>query len=157
MKRYWMLLAIGMLSTLLAVGAIACSDDDDSDVVDDIIDDIVGDEVFQLVAELVSQGDATASGTADISVNGEGILVSIAMEGLSAGAHPNHVHHGTCADQGEIHVPLDNIVADDSGDGTQTTGSAELPLSHFETGHYVAVHEAEDDFTVVACGEVVAP
>jgi len=157
MKRYWLLLGIGLLSVLLAVGAYACGGDDDSEAVDDSIEDILDDDgmVFQLAAELMPQGDSTASGTAELSVNGEGILVSIAMEGLSAGAHPNHLHDGSCAENGNIHVPLDNIVADDSGDGTQTTGSNELPLSHFETDHYLAVHEAEDDLSIVACGDVV--
>ena len=113
------------------------------------------DTVLLLVASLTGP---EASGEAEISANGEGILVSLAMQGLTEGAHANHLHHGTCAEQGEIHITLDDIVADAAGDGLQTTANDEESLDHFATGHYLAVH-AEDSETigdVVSCGDVVA-
>ena len=132
---------------VLAFGAIACSDDEG-------MDDI---GVLQLTASLTEEDGPGASGEADLSINGEGILLSLVMEGLTEGAHANHLHHGSCDELGEIHITLDGIVADSAGDGSQTTGNDEAPLSHFDTGHYLAVH-AEDVETigaVVACGEVV--
>ncbi len=164
MRSRWLLAGIGLLIAVLAIGAIACGDDDDEisqDDIDDLIDDIIDDTddlgVIRLSASLTEMDGSGASGEADISINGDGILVSLVMQGLTEGAHANHLHHGSCAALGEIHIFLDDIVADDAGDGTQTTGDDEQPLSHFETGHYLAVH-AEDSETigaVVSCGDVV--
>ena len=164
MKTKWLLIGVALLTAVLALGAIACGDDDDDDDDDDgngdIIDDVIDDDmILQLVASLTEMDGSGASGEADISLNGEGILVSLIMEGLTEGAHANHLHHGSCAEQGEIHIFLDDIVADENGDGTQTTGSDEAPLDHFETGHYLAVHveDSETIGAVVSCGDVVAP
>ncbi len=156
MKTKWLLIGVALLTAILALGAIACSDDDDDEHLDDILDEIQDElddlGVLQLVASLTGP---EASGEATISPNGEGILVSLDMVGLTEGAHANHLHHGTCDDQGEVHIPLDNIVADESGDGSQTTSNNEESIDHFETGHYLAVHA--EDGAVVACGDVVAP
>ena len=157
MRSKWLLAGIGLLIAVLAIGAIACDDDDD--IIDDVIDDIIDDDgVLFLTATLTEMDGSGASGAADLSVNGEGILVSLVMEGLTEGAHANHLHHGSCSEQGEIHITLDDIVADDTGAGIQTTGDDELPLSHFETGHYLAVHveDSETIGAVVACGDVVS-
>ena len=165
MRRNWLLIAIGLLAAVLVIGAVACGDDDDDDDVDDVLDDDVMDDggddlgVLQLVAQLSEADGSGASGEADLSVNGDGILVSLIMEGLAEGAHANHLHHGTCEEQGEIHITLDQVVADDAGDGLQTTADDEQPLAHFETGHYLAVHVGDDETVgaVVACGDVVEP
>ncbi|MCH7699078.1 MAG: hypothetical protein IH865_09110 [Chloroflexi bacterium] len=162
MKTKWLLIGVALITAVLALGAIACGDDDDDDdgngdIIDDVIDDVIDDDmILQLVASLTGP---EASGEAEISPNGEGILVTLIMEGLTEGAHANHLHHGTCDDQGEIHIFLDDIVADDSGDGSQTTSNDEQPISHFESGHYLAVH-VEDSETigeVISCGDVVDP
>ncbi len=159
MKTKWLLLGVALFTAVLAIGAIACSDDDDDeleDILDEIQDELDDLGVLQLVASLTGP---EASGEATISPNGEGILVSLDMAGLTEGAHANHLHHGTCDDLGEIHIFLDDLVADDSGDGSQTTSSDEQPIDHFESGHYLAVH-AEDSETigaVIACGDVVDP
>ena len=139
MRSKWLLAGIGLLIAVLAIGAIACGDDDDG--------------VLLLTASLTEEDGSGASGEADLSVNGEGILVQLVMQGLTEGAHANHLHDGSCAEMGGIDIPLDDIVADDAGDGLQTTANDEQPLSHFETGHYLAVHA--EDGTVVACGDVV--
>ena len=157
MRSKWLLAGLGLLIAVLAIGAIACDDDDDisQDDIDDLIDDIIDDDgVLLLTASLTEEDGSGASGEADLSVDGEGILVSLVMQGLTEGAHANHLHHGSCAAQGEIHITLDDIVADDAGDGIQTTGNDEQPLSHFEADHYLAVHA--EDGTVVACGDVVS-
>ena len=156
MRRKWLLAGLGLLIAVLAIGAIACDDDDDTDdIIDDLVDDIIDDDgVLLLTASLTEEDGSGASGEADLSVDGEGILVSLVMQGLTEGAHANHLHHGSCAAQGEIHITLDDIVADDAGDGIRTTANDEQPLSHFETDHYLAVHA--EDGTVVACGDVVS-
>lgn len=162
MRGKWLLIGVGLLIAVFAIGAVACGDDDDDDVedaIEDILDELDDLGVLQLVAQLEEEGGTGVSGEADISLNGDGILVSLSMEGLTEGPHANHLHHGTCDDQGEIHITLDDVLADASGDGSQTTGNNEQPLSHFEDGHYLAVHEAGSDTigAVVACGNVVLP
>ena len=156
MRSKWLLGAIGLLVAVLAIGAIACGDDEKTaeEFFDDILDELDDLGVLFLTASLTEVDGSGASGEANLSVNGEGILVSLAMQGLSEGAHPNHLHDGGCDDLGEIHITLDNIVADDAGDGIQTTGTDEPPLSHFETGHALAVHA--EDGAIVACGDVVS-
>jgi Cu/Zn superoxide dismutase len=99
-----------------------------------------------------------ANGTAELTVNGEGILVTLSMTGLQEGVHANHIHEGTCDDQGAIHITLDNIVAGAAGDGSQINNNTEQPLSHYEFGHYLAVHEADGSpGAVVSCGNIVVP
>ena len=158
MRGKWLLIGVGLLIAVFAIGAVACGDDDDDveDAIEDILDELDDLGVLQLVAQIEEMDGSGASGDAELDLNGDGIRVSISMEGLTEGAHPNHLHHGTCAEQGEIHITLDGVVADASGDGLQTTANNEEPLSHFETGHYLAVHVSETDLTVIACGNVVA-
>ena len=158
MRGKWLLIGVGLLIAVFAIGAVACGDDDDDveDAIEDILDELDDLGVLQLVAQIEEMDGSGASGEADLDLNGDGIRVSLSMEGLTEGVHPNHLHHGTCAEQGEIHITLDNIVADAAGDGSQITANDEEPLSHFETGHYLAVHESETDLTVVACGNVEA-
>ena len=73
------------------------------------------------------------------------------MAGLD-GTHANHLHHGACDAQGEVHVTLEELQA---GNGTATTTFEDPELAHFETGHYVAVHEAGGaPGAVVSCGDV---
>ncbi len=158
----WLLIGVALLISVLAIGAVACSDDDDDDDDDDDeaptateeeqIDD---DMVLELVASLTEMDGSGASGDASISPNGEGILVSLEMAGLTEGEHQNHLHDGSCAEQGPVHIALDNVVADENGDGSQTTSNDEEPIDHFVEGHYLAVHA--EDGAVVSCGDVVAP
>jgi hypothetical protein len=156
MKTKWLLIGVALLTAVLAIGAIACSDDDEEDTNGEVIDDdidIDGDlGIFQLTASLTGP---EASGEAEISPNGEGILVSISMEGLTAGEHANHLHDGSCDEQGEVVIALDNIVADENGDGSQTTANDEGSIDHYATGHYLAVHA--EDGEVISCGDVVNP
>ena len=163
MRKNWLLIGVGLLVAVLAIGAIACGDDDDNGNGDGNGDDIgdIGDgngngngEVLLLSVTLTGPD---ASGTAELTVSGEGIQVTLSMAGLEEGVHANHLHHGTCDSQGEVHITLLNVVADATGDATATTTDDEQPLSHFESGHYLAVHEAGGDpGAVISCGEVVA-
>ena len=157
MRTKWMLIGIALLTAVLAIGAIACGDDDDEleDLLDELQEELDDLGVLQLVAHLSEMDGSGASGEADISLNGDGIFVQLSMEGLTEGTHENHLHHGSCAELAEVHIALDNIVADENGDGSQVTSNDEFPIDHFETGHSLAVHA--EDGTIVACGDVVAP
>ena len=73
--------------------------------------------------------------------------------------HANHVHHGSCANQGEVHVPLTDLDADAAGAAQMETVWADNDLDHFRAGHYVAIHvssTADGVGAVIACGDVVA-
>ena len=152
MRSKWLLAGIGLLIAVLAIGAIACGDDDE--ISQDDIDEQEDPGVLRLTASLTEVDGSGASGEANLSIDGEGIRVSLDMEGLTEGAHANHIHDGSCDNLGAVDIPLDDIVADSAGAGSQTTGNQDEPLSHFETGHLVAVHA--DDGAIVACGDVVS-
>ena len=112
-----------------------------------------------LSVTLTEMDGSGATGTAELTVSGEGIQVTLSMAGLGEGegVHANHLHHGTCESQGEVHITLLSVVADTAGNATATTTDGEQPLSHFETGHYLAVHEAGGSpGAVVSCGDVVS-
>lgn len=143
------MILVGIVIAVFAIAAVACSDDNGGD--GNGGGDLPG--VLQLIATLTEQDASGVSGVADISVNGDGILVQIVMAGLSEGEHANHIHGGSCAEQGAVEITLDQIVADANGDGSQTTNSTEEGIDHFAVGHYVAVHA--EDGTVISCGDVV--
>ncbi len=159
MRKNWPLVGIGLLVAVLAIGAIACSDDDDDgDGNGDGNGNGNGDLLLRLSVTLTEMDGSGASGTAELTVSGEGIQVTLSMTGLQEGVHANHIHEGTCDDQGAIHITLDNIVAGAAGDGSQINNNTEQPLSHYASGHYLAVHEADGSpGAVVSCGELVVP
>ena len=143
--RWGALLAFA--STLLLV---ACGDDDDD--ADGGSDALLG----TISASIV--GTDSGFGSARVEEEGGVVSITVTMNGLPEGLHANHVHHGSCEEQGEIHVPLTDI----EGTGDTVTALkagelAELPLDHFETGHYVAIHEdstADGVGAVIACGDL---
>ena len=164
MRKNWLLIGVGLLVAVLAIGAIACGDDDDNGNGDgngngDDIGDGNGNGNGDLLIRLsVTLTGPDANGTAELTVNGEGILVTISMAGLQSGsAHASHIHDGTCDDIGGIDISLTGIVGDEAGDGSQIDNNTENSLSHYETGHSLAVHEADGSpGAIISCGEIVA-
>ncbi len=153
MRKNWLLIGIGLLVAVLAVAAVACDDDDDDDG-----DGGGGDSVTTLSATL-SEVDANGvTGSATLTKADDGTTeVVVTMTGLTEGPHANHLHHGTCDEQGEVQVTLEELQASADGDATATTTdfAEEDPdpeFSHFEQGHYVAVHDTEG--AVISCGDV---
>ena len=162
MRRSWLLIGIALLAAVFAIGAVACGDDDDNgsdaleDAIDDALDDLPDDIVLLLVASLTEEGGSGASGEASLTPNGEtAMLVNIDMTGLSEGTHPQHIHVGSCADKGDIVIPLTNIVADETGVGSQID-PPDGTLEDIAEGHHYDVHESDSDLTVVACGDIVS-
>lgn len=187
LKSRWSVLLLAMLLAVFAVAA-ACDDDDDEvadegetagetadtgDTADDdameddameddaMEDDAEGDDAAAVTLEAAVAGiDSDAAGTVTIAANADGKTeVTVAMTGLSEGAHANHLHHGSCAEQGEVHVPLTELEADADGNATATTVVDDLDVAHFAEGHYYAVHTEGDDTVgdVIGCGDVMAP
>ena len=105
----------------------------------------------------------TASGSATLAITGPTSLqVSLTVSGLPAGStHPAHIHNGTCTSDGGVAFALPNLVADASGNATETT-TVTVPLGTGipEAGWFVNVHNGPDmttssGATPVACGNVV--
>ncbi len=151
MRKSWLLIGIGLLVAMLAVAAVACGDDDDDDGGG-------GDGAATLSAILAEIEGNGVTGTATLTETDVGYTqVEVTMAGLPEGPHANHLHHGTCDAQGEVHVTLTEVQASADGDATATTTDfpeedPDPAFSHFETGHYVAVHA--DDGAVIGCGDV---
>ncbi len=148
MRKNGLLIAIGLLIAVLAVAAIACDDDEDG--------------AAALTATLSEVEGNGVTGNATLTETDDGTTeVVVTMKGLPEGPHANHLHHGTCDEQGEVHVTLEELQADADGDATATTTDfpqedPDPEFSHFEKGHYVAVHVAGNDTVgaVTSCGDV---
>lgn len=155
MRKNWLLLGIGLVVAVLAVAAVACDDDDDDDGGG-------GDGATTLSATLSEVEGNGVTGSATLTeADDNTTVVVVTMTGLPEGPHANHLHHGTCDEQGEVHVTLEELQADADGDATATTSGfpsdPEDPgLDHFAAGHYAAVHEAGNDTigAVISCGNV---
>ncbi len=153
MRTKWLLLGIGLLTAVLVVAAVGCDDDDNDDG-----DGGGGDGATTLSATLSEVEGNGVTGSATLNETDDGTTeVVVTMEGLPEGPHANHLHHGTCDEQGEVHVTLEELQASADGDATATTTdfAEEDPdpeFSHFEQGHYVAVHDTEG--AVIGCGDV---
>ena len=106
-----------------------------------------------LTAAIAAFDDSGVSGSATLSAEGDGISVQVTVAGLSEGVHANHLHHGSCAELGPIHVPLSDLSAGADGDASGATVWPDNGLDHFASGHYYAVHELVT-FAVIGCGDV---
>ncbi len=151
MRKNWLLIGIGLLVGILAMTAVACGDDDD----DGDGGDDGGGDAAALAATIAEIDGSGGTGTATLTEAADGSTeVVVDMAGLS-GAHANHLHHGSCDAQGEVHVTLEVLQAGADGSVTATSTFAEPELAHFETGHYVAVHEVDGEpGIVISCGDV---
>jgi uncharacterized protein (DUF2126 family) len=78
--------------------------------------------------------------------------VTVTMEGLSPGQHPEHIHQGVCPNPGPIVVPLTTLNAGANGRATATT-TVNGSLSSVTDGHHsINVHQA--NLAQVACGTI---
>jgi hypothetical protein len=105
-----------------------------------------------------STGQA-ATGKAQLSLSGTTLKVTVTLSGLAPNSmHAAHIHKGSCESQGPVVYPLDNVVADGSGNATVTTtvnNVSAIPSS----GWYVNVHRTtalstQTGFDPIACGNV---
>ena len=98
--------------------------------------------------------------TAHLTLSGSTLTVTLTLTGLQPGSsHAAHIHAGSCQSQGAVVHPLNNVIADRSGNyhGTTTIQKvSSLPGS----GWYVNVHSSTDlstqtGFNPIACGNVM--
>jgi len=100
-------------------------------------------------------------GTATISWDPtrQGLTVKISLIGLApSSTHPAQINSGSCAKQGAVVYPLQNVVADARGVGTSTTtikNVTKIPAS----GWYIIVHNGpnltpSDQFLPIVCSNL---
>lgn len=89
----------------------------------------------------------------------QGLTVKISLIGLAPNStHPAHIHSGSCANQGPVVYPFQNVLADAHGVGTSTTtikNVAKLQAS----GWYLNVHNGptlspSDQFLPIVCNDL---
>jgi hypothetical protein len=103
---------------------------------------------------LQPMGDSKSSGQATVTPNGQQTQVQIQLSGLTPGAHPGHIHSGTCEAPGEVLQPLPVITAGADGAGTADTTLALDAMTVMDGQHIIAYHG--EGGAPVACGSLMA-
>jgi hypothetical protein len=129
MKRIWVSLVAAALLTVAAIAPAAAQD--------------------TLTIDMQEVDESGQSGSADITSDGDQVVVSIEIEaGPDGEPQPAHIHDGTCRDLGDVAYPLEDVV-----DGVSES-SADVSMADIIGNAYaIAVHLSEDEMDViVACG-----
>ena len=79
--------------------------------------------------------------------------MQVQLSGLTPGAHPGHIHAGTCEAPGEVVQPLPVITADANGAGTADTTLTLDATTVMDGQHIIAYHG--DGGAPVACGSLM--
>lgn len=89
------------------------------------------------------------------------LKVEVKLVGLAPGSsHPNHIHGGSCAQQGGVLYPLTAITADSHGTADVTTTVKDVKEGKIPaSGWYVNVHngpglQPAEQFQPIVCGDV---
>jgi hypothetical protein len=129
MKRIWVSLAAVVVLTIAAFSPAAAQD--------------------TITIDMQEIDGSGQSGTANITSDGDQVIVSIEIEpGPDGEPQPVHIHEGNCRDLGDVAFPLEDVV-----DGVSES-TADVSLSELLAGDYaINVHLSEDQMDVyVACG-----
>jgi hypothetical protein len=110
------------------------------------------------IGTLAAGGASTASGTASFQTLSDNTTrVSVTLTGLEPNSkHAGHIHEGACAAQGRVVVPLDDISADATGNGsmTKTVETAKIPAGGYVQYHQRASNDASGAGAGIACGDI---
>jgi len=104
---------------------------------------------------------SSASGTAHLTLSGRTLTVKLTLSGLQPkSSHAAHIHIGSCASQGAVVYPLQNVVADATGNANETTtikNVSSIPSRNwFVNVHYGTNISTQTGFNPIACGNVTA-
>jgi CHRD domain len=107
-----------------------------------------------------SSTSETAKGTAHLTLSGKTLTVKLTLSGLQPkSSHAAHIHAGSCASQGAVIYPLQNVVADASGNANETTtihNVSSIPGRNWYVNiHYSTDISTQTGFNPIACGNVV--
>jgi hypothetical protein len=93
------------------------------------------------VVTLSPSDGSNVSGLAWVTQDGDHLIVTTLIWGLAPGsAHSNHIHTGSCANQGGIVYDLADLTANDQGVATATTRVNTDMAMMGMASHYVNVH-----------------
>lgn len=109
---------------------------------------------------LTAAPGSSASGMAHLTVASKTLTVKLALSGLQPkSSHAAHIHVGSCASQGAVVYPLQNVVADAKGNADVTTtikNVTSIPSRNwFVNVHYSTDLSTQTGFDPIACGNVV--
>ena len=108
--------------------------------------------------QLAQLGNSGISGQAQFMEHGPGqTMVTVTLTGPGSGAHPGHIHAGTCDNLGAVVAPL-QAVERANGNGTSTS-TVEVPLATVMNGQHVVNYHAgtgANPMAPVACGQIPA-
>ena len=107
-----------------------------------------------------SSPDQSASGTANLSIEGGGLKVSIDATGLKpSSSHAVHIHMGSCASQGIVVHGLAPLLADAGGHAALTMtvpGISSIPTGvwYINVHRTTAIGAGQTDFDPILCGDI---
>jgi hypothetical protein len=108
--------------------------------------------------QLAQLGSSGITGTAQLMEHGAGqTMVTVTLSGPGSGAHPGHIHSGTCENLGAVVAPL-QAVERANGNGTSTS-TVEVPLATVMNGQHVVNYHAgtgANPMAPVACAQIPA-
>ncbi|GAC1654947.1 MAG: hypothetical protein NVS4B12_27180 [Ktedonobacteraceae bacterium] len=102
----------------------------------------------------------TGMATLNWDPSSKSLTVKVTLTGLAPSSiHPEHIHTGSCVNQGAVLHPLTNLMADASGNTTATTTIPNVASGIPASGWYVNVHNGPglttaDQFLPIVCGDV---
>jgi hypothetical protein len=88
------------------------------------------------------------------------LTVNITLLGLAPNSkHPAHIHAGTCAKEGNMLYPLQDVVANDTGIGTSVSTISNVTGGIPATGWYLNVHNgpamtSDQQAMPISCGDI---
>ena len=153
-KKSWLLLALPL--TLAACGGDeAETADTPADSAIAAIEPPMTGDMTGMASTLSLQpvGGSTASGQATVTPNGAQTQVQIQLSGLTPGAHPGHIHAGTCEAIGEVVQALPEITVGEDGTGTAETTLTLDATTVMDGQHVISYHG--DGGAPVACGSLM--
>jgi hypothetical protein len=112
------------------------------------------------VANPPSSPDQTASGTANLSIEGGALKVVVDATGLKpSSSHAMHIHMGSCASQGMVVHGLPALTADAGGHASLTTtlqGISTIPVGiwYLNIHRTTAIGAGQTDFDPILCGDI---
>ena len=98
-------------------------------------------------------GDSGVTGQATLTPGGAQTQVQVQLTGLTPGAHPGHIHQGTCAAPGSVVQPLPEITAGEDGSGS-ADGSVAIDATTVMDGQHIIAYHGEGG-APVACGSLM--
>ena len=102
----------------------------------------------------------TGTATLNWDPTSKTLTVKVTLTGLAPNSvHPEHIHTGSCANQGAVLHPLAMLNADAHGDASATTTIPNVTGGIPASGWYVNVHNGPglspaDQFLPIVCGDV---